>query len=365
MPRRLWYALGCSGIIHFKCAWLCWPDRPARAPRAPQIVTDGLKQDCIFRVISGRVRVEKGDLKTAVGQGAVVNRLAAGQLFGEMSFLDATLPCATCVADSDDVELACLPKDKLTEMLDDNLDLAKDFYKHMAISVTQRLSIVSAASAEIPEAPRGAAQPLDPGSKNIELSAAKLLKVRRRFNVPDSVAMASMMKTTLVSGRSRKSGTLYVFETMVGFVSKAFGIKTHEAFPFANISEVLRETFTLKLEDDGVELALVNGKQVTHTHTLSLLPPLPCMVLHELPWASTAFHGLPRASLDRARPAFHRTGDLLSAPRQRRLRGYSQMPRAVAARLRKGRRGVGRRLRHRPRAAGPTRLRAHVASARF
>ena len=174
-------------------------------------------------------------------------------------------------------------------MLAENTDLARDFYKHMAISVTQRLSIVSAASAEIPEAPRGAAQPLvASASKNIELSAAKLLKVRRRFAVPDSVSMASMMKSTMVSGRSRKTGTIYVFETMVGFVSKAFGIKSHEAYPFSQISEVLRETFTLKKEDNGIELTLVSGKQV---HAVA--PSLP----------SSAYYSLARSAVSPPRPS--------------------------------------------------------------
>ena len=43
-----------------------------------------------------------------------------------------------------------------------------------------------------------------------------------------------------VSGRSRKHGQLYVFETLIGFVTKAFGIKTHEAFPFAQVAPTQR-----------------------------------------------------------------------------------------------------------------------------
>jgi len=227
------------------------------------IVSDGVQQNAVFRVIKGRVRVEKGDAKTTVGQGAVVNRLCAGQLFGEMSFLDSTMPCANCIADSDDVVLLRLDKASLASRLAANPDLARDFYKHMAISVTQRLSIVSAASAEIPEAPRGAAQPTEGKSIGVEqLSAAKLLKVRKRLGVSDGVNMACMMKTQLVSGRSKKAGVLYVFETLVGFVSKAFGIKSHEVFRFDSISEVLRESFTLKMEEKGIEIHLHSGKEL-------------------------------------------------------------------------------------------------------
>jgi len=228
------------------------------------VVADGQQQHAVFRVAKGNIRVEKGDSKTTVGQGAVVNRLTAGQLFGEMSFLDSSIPCANCIADSD-LELQRLDKASLATKLASNPDLARDFYKHLAISVTQRLSIVSAASAEIPEAPRGAATHLDVAVKGYgmeQLSAAKLLKVRRRLQVGDTVAMTLMMKTTLVNGRSRRQGNLYVFETLVGFVTKAFGIKTHEVFKLSQVHEVLRESFTLKKEEHGIELHMAD-KHVT------------------------------------------------------------------------------------------------------
>ena len=42
-------------------------------PKESLIVSDGVHSEDMYRVVSGRVRVEKGDSKTnAVGQGAVV-----------------------------------------------------------------------------------------------------------------------------------------------------------------------------------------------------------------------------------------------------------------------------------------------------
>ena len=70
----------------------------------------------------------------------------------------------------------------------------------------------------------------------------------KRFNVPDTISMACMMKTSLVIGKTRRHGTVYVFETLIGFVNKVFGLKHHETFLFSQISEVLRETFTLRKE---------------------------------------------------------------------------------------------------------------------
>jgi len=72
-----------------------------------------------------------------------------------------------------------------------------------------------------------------------------------------------MMKTSMVSGKTRKHGTLYVFETLVGFVNKVFGLKQHESFAFSQISEVLRESFTLKADDHGIEVVLTSGRTVT------------------------------------------------------------------------------------------------------
>ena len=234
--------------------------RAAAAIALSQIVTDGRPQEHVYKVVSGKVRVEKGDSTTPVGQGAVVNQIGEMQTFGEMSFLDSRLPCANCIADSEEVDLLRVPKLALAERLNSDPELARDFYKYMAISVTQRLALVSSASAEIPEAPRGFAQPMGAA---VELSAAKLLKVRRRLNVSDTVSMACMMKTAMVMGKNRKHGTMYVFETLIGLVTKVFGLKQHESYAFSAISEVLRESLTLKKEDNGIEIVLTNGKTLT------------------------------------------------------------------------------------------------------
>lgn len=59
----------------------------------------------MYRVMSGHVRVEKGNDSTKVGQGAVLNSLGSGHTFGEMSFLDGSLPCANCIAEEDEVQV--------------------------------------------------------------------------------------------------------------------------------------------------------------------------------------------------------------------------------------------------------------------
>jgi len=171
-----------------------------------------------------------------------------------MSFLDGAPACATCVADSDDVSVVRLSRAALEGVLEAEANLGRDFFCQMAIEVTHRLQKVSTAIAETGEAPRGLTQPADAA---LPISAKKLLKVRHRLGVPDTETMAFMCAATMVNPSKRRlHGTMYVFETLVGFVHKMFGIKQQESVSYRHVSEVLRETFTLKREDGGIELVL-------------------------------------------------------------------------------------------------------------
>ena len=305
-----------------------------------QIVADGVKTEDMFRAVSGSVRVEKGNEKVAVGEGAVLNSLGSGHTFGEMSFLDGSLPCANCIAEGDGVEVRCRPllrqrpggaaraavrsaapdarnragfartaiggglvpgsqlarwalrsrvrtlrsrccgrtcaqvlklsKQGLEALLEKDVELRCAFYKQMAINVTQRLQKVSKTTADIREAPRGLAQQNNPAS---ELSAKKLLKIRRRLGIPDAEQMACMTQCVMISPAKRKShGTLYVFETAVGFVAKVFGLRQQEVIPYSSVSEVLRETFTLKKEEGAIEMVLGGGSKARHWATHGPLP---------------------------------------------------------------------------------------------
>ena len=78
----------------------------APCPARAQIVADGVQSEDMYMVVSGSVRVEKasrGELPAAV-----VNVLEEGHTFGEMSFLDNAVPCASCIADTDNVKVRAL-----------------------------------------------------------------------------------------------------------------------------------------------------------------------------------------------------------------------------------------------------------------
>lgn len=102
-----------------------------------------------------------------------------------------------------------------------------------------------------------------PDNSSSNLTAKKLLKVRRRLGIGDLEQMACMVQATLIQDKRKQHGTLYVFESTLGFVTKVFGIKQQQVFPFDTISEVLRESFTLKKEELGIDVVLKNNKTVT------------------------------------------------------------------------------------------------------
>ena len=77
-----------------------------------------------------------------------------------------------------------LSKGGLDNLLKIDVALRCQFYKQMAMNVTQRLQKVSMTTADIREAPRGLAQHLYTASSS--LSAKKLLKIRRRLGIPDT-----------------------------------------------------------------------------------------------------------------------------------------------------------------------------------
>ena len=76
-----------------------------------------------------------------------------------------------------------LSKGGLDNLLKIDVALRCQFYKQMAMNVTQRLQKVSMTTADIREAPRGLAQHDNASSS---LSAKKLLKIRRRLGIPDT-----------------------------------------------------------------------------------------------------------------------------------------------------------------------------------
>ena len=97
------------------------------------LICQGEPVDSVFIVLEGRLSVHlatQGDREIA--------RLQAGEMVGEMSFLDARPPSATVRAMDDSLVFA-LPRPVLAAKLEEDLGFAARFYRSLAIYLSNNL----------------------------------------------------------------------------------------------------------------------------------------------------------------------------------------------------------------------------------
>lgn len=87
--------------------------------------------ESIFVVLSGSFGV-------TIGKQTRVARLLAGDIIGEMSFIDSRPPSATVEADEESLVLD-IPKDEVRERLRDDVGFAARFYRAIAVFLSGRL----------------------------------------------------------------------------------------------------------------------------------------------------------------------------------------------------------------------------------
>jgi CRP/FNR family cyclic AMP-dependent transcriptional regulator len=90
------------------------------APRGLAIMREGDATDCLYVIISGRLKVMVGE---ADGKETILNILSAGEFFGEMGLIDDNPRSATVVA-IEPCELLALTKQAFRKFLLENTDLA-------------------------------------------------------------------------------------------------------------------------------------------------------------------------------------------------------------------------------------------------
>lgn len=99
------------------------------------VLADGSPQDAIYLLTAGTVRVERRD---ADGTTVVIDELAAGEAFGEMSLLDGSVTSASVVA-VDAVTVVILDLAAIADLLEDDPRLASHLYQSVAVMIARRL----------------------------------------------------------------------------------------------------------------------------------------------------------------------------------------------------------------------------------
>lgn len=108
--------------------WMMRAGRKHFVPRDGVLIRQGVEIDALFILLEGRLSVW---LATRQGEKEIA-RLNAGEIVGEMSFVDARPPSATVKA-LEDSNVYALPRPVLTAKLATDLGFAARFYKALAI----------------------------------------------------------------------------------------------------------------------------------------------------------------------------------------------------------------------------------------
>ena len=126
--RKVMYLMGVledSGID-----WLADNGTTLRLDRGGVLVREGHPIDSLFVVLDGQLAVDAG--------GTHVATLLAGEVVGEISFVDSRLPLAT-VTSLDAARVLAIRRDLLQTKLAADPRFAADFYRALAIFLADRL----------------------------------------------------------------------------------------------------------------------------------------------------------------------------------------------------------------------------------
>ena len=99
------------------------------------ILAEGSQRQAIFVLQKGHTRVERAYF----GKGVPVGRMGPGEVFGEVSFLEAAGASATVVADEDGVDVDVIEGARVHALLASDPGLSTRFYQSLATTLAHRL----------------------------------------------------------------------------------------------------------------------------------------------------------------------------------------------------------------------------------
>ena len=129
--RKVLYILGQLGDEDIE--WLIANGRRERVPAGAVLIHEGRTIDAVYVVLDGLLSVA-----TAALQDKDLAQLGAGEIVGEMSFVDARPPSASVRARRDSLVLA-IPRSRLAAKLEQDVAFAARFYRAVAVFLSDRL----------------------------------------------------------------------------------------------------------------------------------------------------------------------------------------------------------------------------------
>jgi CRP-like cAMP-binding protein len=117
--------------------------RRQRMPKGTLLIREGVPVETLYIVLQGELVVTQGPERRQVA------KLEAGEVVGEMSFIDARPPSATVSAEADTVVYA-VDKARLQQELEANPLLGARFYKAIATFLSDRVRAAMGSGADAP-----------------------------------------------------------------------------------------------------------------------------------------------------------------------------------------------------------------------
>jgi CRP/FNR family cyclic AMP-dependent transcriptional regulator len=131
--RKVMYLMG--ALEDPDIEWLAANGRVIRLTRGQVLVREGQPVDSLFVVLDGRFAVH--------ADGTQVAALLAGEVVGEISFVDTRLPLATVTA-LDTARVLVVGRDVLLAKLAADPKFAANFYRALAVFLADRLRATTA-----------------------------------------------------------------------------------------------------------------------------------------------------------------------------------------------------------------------------
>jgi CRP-like cAMP-binding protein len=131
--RKALYILGI--LDDSDASWLATTGKARSVSTGTVIIQQGVPVDSVFILIDGQLQVYSGSVEIA--------KLLAGEIVGEISFVDSRPPSASVKAAVDSQVLA-VPKAALRAKLQKDLGFASRFYLSLATFLADRLRVADA-----------------------------------------------------------------------------------------------------------------------------------------------------------------------------------------------------------------------------
>lgn len=130
--RRVLYMLG--QLSDENIEWMIARGRKKQAPAGTVLIEEGKASDVVYIVLDGQL----GIFVRSGGRDQQIATRGTGEILGEMSFVEDSLPTATVKTVENSV-LFVLAKSELAHKLETDRDFAARFYRGIAISLSYRL----------------------------------------------------------------------------------------------------------------------------------------------------------------------------------------------------------------------------------